>query len=310
MRAPLRDDYSSEDGGRFRRSRYNHLPFGRMEDIGGVQASYRFLIDRFGSFRRLRGALLYWLAAQFLRDAPVVFMNYGYAGEGPESAGPALLPEDVPDRLPIQLYHRLTADASLEGRAVLEISSGRGGGASYLTRYRRPASLLGVDRSPRLVEFCRRRHRHAGLWFSAGDAEDLELADEAYDFVVNVEASHCYGRMDRFLESARRVVRPGGQMLWADFRPPEKLESLRNEFRDAGWEIELEEDISPDVLRAMEMGDRRWNALIERQIPRGLRGPFRETAGVTGSRIEQAIRHGRMTYLRCVLRKPHAAAAV
>jgi SAM-dependent methyltransferase len=269
-----------------------------------VQASYRFLIDRFGSFRRLRGALLYWLAAQFLRDAPVVFMNYGYAGEGPESAGPALLPEDIPDRLPVQLYHRLTADADLEGREILEISCGRGGGASYMMRYRRPASLLGVDRSPRLVEFCRRRHRHPGLRFSAGDAEDLNLADASFDIVVNVEASHCYGSMDRFLGSSRRVVRPGGQMLWADFRPPEKIESLRKEFCDAGWEIELEEDISRNVLRAMEMGDRRWNALIERQIPKSLQAPFRETAGVRGSRIEQAIRHGRMNYLRCVLRRP------
>jgi hypothetical protein len=93
-------------------------------------------------------------------------------------------------------------------------------------------------------------------------------------------------------------------MLWADFRPPEKVDSLRREFRDAGWEIELEEDISSNVLRAMEMGDRRWNELIERQIPKSLQAPFRETAGVKGSRIEQAIRHGRMTYLRCVLRAP------
>jgi hypothetical protein len=98
-------------------------------------------------------------------------------------------------------------------------------------------------------------------------------------------------------------------MLWADFRPPERINSLRQEFRDAGWEIELEEDISPNVLRAMEIGDRRWNALIERQIPRSLRAPFRETAGVRGSRIEQAIRHGRMTYLRCVLRRPLGAVA-
>lgn len=263
--------------------------------------TYRFLVERSAKVRRLRGGLLYWLTALFLRDAPIVFMNYGYAPTGEE--GPALRPEDSEDRLAIQLYQRLTGEIDLRGRDVLEVSSGRGGGASYLMRYRGPRSMLGVDRSRKLVEFSRRRHRVAGLGFAAGDAEALDHDPESFDVAVNVEASHCYGRMDRFLDAVWKVVRPGGFLLWTDFRPASKTASLRGEFGDAGWQAEAEEDITDNVLRAMAMDHHRWNRLIEERIPAPLRGPFRETAGVKGSRIEQAMRQGEVRYLRLALRK-------
>lgn len=263
--------------------------------------TYRFLVERSGKVRRLRGGLLYWLAALFLRDTPIVFMNYGYAPSGEE--GPALLPEDTQDRLAIQLYHRLTGEVDLRGRDVLEVSSGRGGGASYLMRYFEPRSMVGVDRSRKLVEFCRRRHRMAGLQFAAGDAEALDHDPESFDVAVNVEASHCYGQMERFLRAVWDVVRPGGSLLWTDFRPASKSAALRSEFRDAGWQTEAEEDITDNVLRAMSMEHHRWHRLIEERVPAPLRGAFRETAGVKGSRIEQAMRQGEVRYLRLALRK-------
>jgi len=103
---------------------------------------------------------------------------------------------------------------------------------------------------------------------------------------------------------AAAVVRPGGRLLWTDFRPAHKLQALRRALRDAGWETEVEEDMSRNVLRAMEMEDQRWNKLINRQIPRPLRAPFRETAGVKGSKIEQAMGQGAVRYIRSALRKP------
>lgn len=270
--------------------------------------TYRFLVERSAKVRRLRGGLLYWLGALFLRDAPIVFMNYGYVPSGEE--GPALLPQDTEDRLAIQLYHRLTGEVDLRGRDVLEVSSGRGGGASYLMRYFGPRSMVGVDRSRELVKFCRRRHRLPGLEFAAGDAEGLDHDPESFDVAVNVEASHCYGQMDRFLRAAWNVVRPGGFLLWTDFRPAPKTAALRGEFRDAGWQTEVEEDISDNVLQAMSLEHHRWHRLIEERIPAPLRGPFRETAGVRGSRIEQAMHKGEIRYLRLTLRKPGRPAGV
>ena len=57
-----------------------------------------------------------------------------------KSAG--LSPEDEPDRLFIQLYHMNVRDTDLEGKEVLEIGSGRGGGASWISRTMNPKSLV------------------------------------------------------------------------------------------------------------------------------------------------------------------------
>ena len=93
---------------------------------------------------------------------------------------------------------------------------GRGGGCAYLARYRQPAAVLGIDISPRAIAFCRRIHLVPGLSFRPGDAEALPCPAEAFDVVLNVESSHCYGSMPTFLNEVFRVLVPGGYFLWAD----------------------------------------------------------------------------------------------
>ena len=95
-------------------------------------------------------------------------------------------------------------------------SPGRGGGASYLSRYLGPRSVTGIDISPRAIAFCRRVHDNPGLRFRVGDAERIPARDNSVDAVVNVEASFCYASLDRFLAEVTRVLRPGGRLHIAD----------------------------------------------------------------------------------------------
>src|SRR5262245_37040444 len=72
------------------------------------------------------------------------FMNYGYAplaGEYPL----ALEPADEPNRYSAQLYHYIASRTALVGLEVLEVGSGRGGGAAFVKRYLGPRKLTGVD---------------------------------------------------------------------------------------------------------------------------------------------------------------------
>ena len=59
-------------------------------------------------------------------------MNYGFIDDNP----PELEPEDESDRLFIQLYHMNIRDVDLAGKQVLEVGSGRGGGAVGLQNIR------------------------------------------------------------------------------------------------------------------------------------------------------------------------------
>ena len=127
----------------------------------------------------------------------------------------------------IQLYHRTATQADLSGKQVLEVSCGHGGGASYLVRTLHPASYTGLDLNPAGIDFCRKRHNLPGLDFVHGDAENLPFADQSFDAVINVEASHVYPHFPRFLAEVARVLRPGGHFLYADFRPRQTSPSGR-----------------------------------------------------------------------------------
>ena len=79
---------------------------------------------------------------------------------------PILTSEDEPDRLFIQLYHMNIRDIELEGKEVLEVGSGRGGGAHWIARTYSPRSLIALDYSAAAVKLCNRMYcRQKNLTF-------------------------------------------------------------------------------------------------------------------------------------------------
>jgi SAM-dependent methyltransferase len=240
------------------------------------------------------------------RDADMIFMNYGWAGADGDTALD-LRPEDEPNRYCIQLYHRVASAIELRGLDVLEVGSGRGGGASYVKHYLEPRTLTGLDCTARAISFCQAHYHIPGLRFVRGDAEALEFDEESFDAVVNVESSHCYGAMDRFLAGVRRVLKPGGHFLCADFRMSEDVPIWRRQFREASLDVVEEEPLNEAVVRAIELDDARKKALIQAKVPRLLRPIFNQFAGMEGAApINEMLRRGDALYLRFVLRKQHA----
>jgi SAM-dependent methyltransferase len=128
----------------------------------------------------------------------------------------------------------------LAGRRVLEIGCSHGDVLAGLARLgARPEDLVGVDLLPDRIAVARRRH--PGLRFEVGNAEELPFADAAFDLVLafTVFSSILDDRMSRRVSAeVRRVLRPGGALLWYDFRvdnprnpdvrgiPPRRLAAL------------------------------------------------------------------------------------
>ena len=149
------------------------------------------------------------------------FMNYGFIDEDQ----PVLEPEDESDRLFIQLYHMNIRDVELSGKQVLEVGSGRGGGAHWVARTYAPKRLTALDYSAAAVKLCTRMYgRQQNLEFVEGNAMKLPFEDNSFDVLYNVESSHCYSDMAAFIHEAFRVLRPG------DILPGLILET-RNECR-------------------------------------------------------------------------------
>jgi ubiquinone/menaquinone biosynthesis C-methylase UbiE len=231
------------------------------------------------------------------------FMNYGFTSLTNEEPALRLEPDDEPHRLSIQLYHRVASAVPLAGLDVLEVGSGRGGGASFIKRYHLPQRLTGVDCSAKAVRFCREQHRLEGLSFVPGDAESLPLDDESFDAVLNVESSHCYGSMSRFLEQVRRVLRPGGHFLFADLRSATDRDRLHRDIQACGMTLLEQEDITANVLAALRCESARKLALIEQSVNQPLQNAFRQFAAVEGSEVYDGFRTGATVYLRYLLQR-------
>jgi ubiquinone/menaquinone biosynthesis C-methylase UbiE len=259
------------------------------------------LIARAVSLASRRPASKRWLWRgwyQFLagryREPGWTFMNYGFRAPG--GAALALAPEDEPDRSFIQLYDAVAGAVPLAGREVLEVGCGRGGGASFVARYHRPRALVAVDLAPRAVALCRERFDVPGLSFDVGDAERLPFAAATFDAVLNVESSHCYGRIGGFFREVRRVLRPGGSFLYADFRPRAEIDAWREALRDAGFRIESERDLTPGVVAALDADDESKRSMIATLVDRPLAGVFRQFAGLRGTAIYDELRSGALAY--------------
>jgi SAM-dependent methyltransferase len=237
------------------------------------------------------------------KEADVTFMNYGYAPLDFRGAGIALSEEDQANRYGIQLYQRVAEAVDLQGKDVLEVGCGRGGGAFFIGSYFKPRSVTGVDFSGNAVAFCKSHYRLGGLSFLRGDAEDLPCPSNSFDAVINVESSHCYNSLERFLREVVRVLRPQGSFLFADLCPRKQVPSLREKLSRSGLSILEEERITSNVLRALELDNERRLSLIRSKAPLFLRDRVRQFAGVVGSPVYRRFHSGEWEYLRFVLQK-------
>ena len=264
---------------------------------------YSRLCKAFPSFNKRTKKTMYQFMSGRYRKADWTFMNYGYAPLDAVTEATDLEEEDEPNRYGIQLYHHLANAVDIEGLDVLEVGSGRGGGAHYIKHYLGPRRMVGLDYSENAIEFCNDSYCVEGLVFIAGDAESLPFSSNSFDVVVNVESSHCYRSMEAFLMQVKRVLRRGGTFLCADFRDQGRLGTLGQRLSRSGMTLIDETDITPNILRALDLDNERKMAHIERAVPKLFLNTFKQFAGVRGSNIYERFRTGQTVYKSFVLQK-------
>jgi ubiquinone/menaquinone biosynthesis C-methylase UbiE len=116
-----------------------------------------------------------------------------------------------------------TRSGARRGDRVLDVGCGDG----YFTRIMANAvgaagTALGIDPSPEAIARARKVTRAANCTFSEGVAEHLNASEGSYDVVVSSLMVHHLPEPIRpqALREMFRVLRPGGRVLIAEFRPP------------------------------------------------------------------------------------------
>lgn len=270
-----------------------------------IADAFLWILNRTPSLRRTMWRMFFdLLAARFGEVGWWTLMNYGYADPGCRTTELALLPEDDAERYPIALYHHVATLAPLEGCEVLEIGCGRGGGASYVARYLKPARMAGIDLSGKAIKFCSSRHRLSNLQFQQGDAERLPFADSSFDAVINVESSFCYPSIDRFFAEVTRVLRPGGHLHYTDLRLAHEIAEWRAAMARSGLQTVVEHDITSNVVEALHRDSPRRKAGGRRIVSGAFSSIADVFTGVDGTRIPSLLARREMLYFSFLLRKP------
>lgn len=122
------------------------------------------------------------------------------------------------------VYTRLAAVSGVKpGNRALDIGCGPGYFTRILAQAAAPGgSAVGVDASEAAVAQARKVTPLENCTFVNGVAEDIDAPDGTYDVVVSSLMMHHLPEdlRPRVVDEMFRVLRPGGSVLIADFRPP------------------------------------------------------------------------------------------
>jgi ubiquinone/menaquinone biosynthesis C-methylase UbiE len=224
--------------------------------------------------------VLYRLINRFDREKLVIFMNYGYSSPGEELM---LNKEDQKNRYPIQLYRHLTDKIDLSGKSLVEIGCGRGGGLAHVAKNSGASSLVGLDIEKTAVQFASAEYGQSNLSFVKGNAENVPLPDNSCDVVLNVESSHRYLAIEKFINEVSRILKPGGTFLFTDFRYPYEWDGLKDLIAKAGMAIQSEIDITENVLLSLRKDNDRRLELVRNFAPGFLQKGIINFSGCVGS---------------------------
>lgn len=160
---------------------------------------------------------------------------------------------------------RLLGGRSRSYAAILDAGCGAGKALPILDKVFAPATLVGLDPDPEMIERaraaaarCRRR-----VELKVGEATALELPDDSLDMIFCHQTFHHIAEPERAAREFYRVLKPGGVLLFAEscapfirsllvrllFRHPMEAQRSADEYqrllRSVGFEFTAENVATP-----------------------------------------------------------------
>ena len=185
------------------------------------------------------------------------FLNYGYLPTDSNNESAFEIRDGTFNANSVRLVLEVVGPVDLNDRTIVEIGCGRGGN-SALVAEKFSGQVIGIDMSSEAIAFCGKAHAKHGIDFKVGDALKLPLADETCDAVLNVESSHSYGNLPKFLNEVRRICRSGAWFLHTDFLSPEDWDYVRMRMQALGFVTESDRDITANVLASRDQASNNW----------------------------------------------------
>lgn len=282
-------------------------------NLGWLSESINYLRQKFWK-------IFYESQSRWLfHDEQWQYINYGYCSLNDNDNKTIPYIDDDNDviekngKTSMQLYYEVIKPTlPLTGKNIVEVGSGRGGGAVYIAKYLRPKTMTCIEISYDSVLFANQYQKPKCpdiLHFQQGDATALPLPSKSYDIVLNVESSHCYSSFFKFVSEVYRILQPGGIFVMCDMRITKYIPQTEKEMIQAGFDIIENVDITPNVIKSLEVSTEERIKLVK-EINSNLFVNlfpifYMNYCGIKGSQMYQNFVNGQLTYKRYVLQKPN-----
>ncbi len=127
-----------------------------------------------------------------------------------------------------ELLHQLLREIAVSHESfIVDLGCGSGGVALWLAR-ESGARVVGIDRKREAVAIAQARIRdwdvHGRVQFQCADSANTGMATNSVDAIVSVDAFPPGPEIDAILEECRRILRPGGRLVFTARQPPMKTE--------------------------------------------------------------------------------------
>ena len=135
----------------------------------------------------------------------------------------------------MEAYRRsaqLVADKVSDGATILELAPGPGYLSIELAKMGN-YHIVGLDISSTFVEIAQAKAREAGvdIDFRQGNASQMPLADDLFDFLVCSAAFKNFSEPVLAMNEMFRVLKPGSKALILDLRPDASIEEIETHIR-------------------------------------------------------------------------------
>jgi len=161
-----------------------------------------------------------------------------------------------------EVFELLVHEGDLRGRRILDVGCGTGRLAAALAE-RASAKVWGVDPSPEMLAVARTRVPK-GVALKRARAERLPFKDAWFERAALTLVVHVLDRPRAFAE-IRRVLQPGGRLVFATFDPAHVRDYWLNRYFPSILELDLARfapaEVLVDELRAAGFAEARAHPL-------------------------------------------------
>lgn len=110
---------------------------------------------------------------------------------------------------------------------LLDCGCGTGPMISLLYEKDSSKKYTGIDITPRMIEVAKNKNLEGVNWV-VGDCENLPFEENSFDAIICSNSFHHYPNPEKFFESAKRVLRPGGRLILQDYTAPKFILWIMN----------------------------------------------------------------------------------